>query len=160
MHISYVCVHICMFIFYPLAASFTLPFTYLHKYMYVGMYIAVCVCICIILRRTFWLKYFNNGFLCAAAGSKDIVVIRPLAVAALTLSLSLSHIPTLCSLLSQCFICWPISCPFFRMILTKAKLANTCVHKYEYMCVCVNMYRCACVHSMYLRMCKRLVRRR
>lgn len=75
----------------------------------------------------------------------------------LSLSLSLSHIPTLCSLLSQCFICWPISCPFFRMILTKAKLANTCVHKYAYMCVCVNMYRCACVHSMYLRMCKRLV---
>lgn len=54
-----------------------------------------------------------------------------------SLALSFSHIPTLCSLLSQCFICWPISCPFFRMILTKAKLANTCVHKYEYMCVCV-----------------------
>lgn len=68
-------------------------------------------------------------------------------------SLSLSHIPTLCSLLSQCFICWPISCPFFRMILTKAKLANTCVHVCEYVHTSVRAYiACiyACVNDLYV----------
>lgn len=134
MHISYVCVHISLYFTHSQLHLLFHLHTYTSICMFVCTLLCVYVCICIILRRTFWLKYFNNGFLCAAAGSKDIVVIRPLAVAALTLSLS--HIPTLCSLLSQCFICWPISCPFFRMILTKAKLPNTCVHKYEYMCVC------------------------
>lgn len=49
---AYVC--ICMhtrvcaykFIFYPLAASFTLPFTYIHMYMFVCTLLYVCLCVC------------------------------------------------------------------------------------------------------------------
>lgn len=165
MHIS-VCAY--KFIFYPLAASLH---SHLHTYTRICLYVNCCVCvclcayvcICIILRRTFWLKYFNNRFLCAAAGSKDIVI-RPLAVCR-SRFLALSPSPTFpycarCSL-NVSFV-GQFHARFFDWFWPKQNGQHMCTQICIYLCVCVgiNMYRCACVHSMYLRMCKRLVRRR
>lgn len=155
----YVCVHISLYFTHSQLHLLWHLHTYTSICMFVCTLLCVYVCICIILRRTFWLKYFNNGFLCAAAGSKDIVVIRPLAVAALSLSLS----PTFphcarCSL-NVSFV-GQFHARFFEWFWPKQ---NWPTHVYTNIstCVCVCVWICigvrayiaciyACVNDLYV----------